>query len=140
MGTVSQMFAAFMIIVAMMFTFSILYVDTNASSLYPATSLPDSFNKTKDYGSYMQNQTNNFQTQIQAQGSNPNPLLIGTLILSAGSSAAISMLGLGPLGIAIVNDFAIALGIPFFLVGLLGIWITYKLGAQIIRAIRLGDM
>lgn len=140
MGNVSQILAAFVLIIAVLFTFASLYTDTNAQNVYPNSKLPDSFNKTQEYGYYLQNQTNNFQSQIQAQGANPNPLLIGTLILSAGSSAAISMLGLGPIGLALANDFAIAVGIPAFLIGLMGVWLVYKLGAQVIRAIRLGDM
>lgn len=140
MGNLSQMFAAFIFIIAMMAVFALLYHDSGAQTLFPNSALPDSFNKTDQYGQYMSNQSNNFQNQIQSQGANPNPLLVGTLILSAGSTAAISMVSIGVIGMALVNDFGVLLMIPLFFTGLLITWMTYKIGAQIIRAIRLGDM
>ena len=140
MANISQMFAAFVFITAVFFVFASLYTDTHANTLYTGAKIPDSFNKTNEYGLYLQNQSNNFQTQVQAQGANPNPLLVGTLILSAGSTAVISILSIGTIGMALINDFGGLLSIPPLLIGLLVTWMTYKLVAQVVRGIRLGDM
>lgn len=103
------------------------------------------FNKTSQYASLMENQTNNMQTALQQQGTQSNNALgaaaLVNVFLQGGSLAVVGLISMIDIGTAILNDVGTVLGpAGVFFVALAVVAISFKFLAQLIEAIRLGRL
>lgn len=144
MGSIVHYFGVVIIIIGTFMIFSSFYNDAYTSSGFTNVSVPTSFNKTAQYGSYLNNQTSAMKnTIVNSQSDNSAIGVIGgviTLITQGSVLALTGLFSILEIGFALLNDFGAILIIPVGLIGLAFTYLVFKFGAQIIRAVRLGDI
>jgi len=140
MGSIATYTITVLLALGVLFMSAMLLSDAVASGGQTGYQSFASMNATNQYASNLNNQSEEMQAKLKGVTSSGGVLEQINYALQSGILVVSSVLGLFPIGLAIVFDIGGVLGIPSFLVGLGAIGLTLVLVFQMVKGLRLGDI